>query len=302
VRAIDFHVHLPTPEWLDGSLQGYVEAAEAYFRSKVARKSLEELAREYQELDLMAVLLAWDAETATGRPRLSNEFVGAAVRDHPEVFTGFGSVDPHKGERAVAELDAIKNLGLKGVKLHPSLQAFDPSEESWWPLYERCQELGLACLFHTGTSGIGAGQPGGQGVRIDLARPILLDPVAAAFPRLQIIAAHFGYPWHVEMLAIALHKTNVWIDISGWAPRYIPSEVVRELKGRLQDRFLFGSDYPFIQPQRCLEELAELEIPEPVMKKLLVGNGSRLLGLESRAEAGGKPRTHSNPERHHRRG
>jgi uncharacterized protein len=279
MRAIDFHVHLPTPEWLDVSMQGYVEAAERYFRSPVARRSLDELAEDYRRMDILAVLLAWDAETATGRPRLSNEFVAQACRDHPDAFTGYGSTDPHKGERAVADVEKIKELGLKGVKLHPSIQAFDPSDQRHWPIFEKCQELGLAVLFHTGTSGIGAGQPGGQGIRLDYARPILLDPVAAAFPDLQVVAAHFGYPWHLEMLAIALHKTNVWIDISGWAPRYIPGEVIRELKGRLQDRFLFGSDYPFIQPERCLDELSTLDIPEPTLQKVLVGNASRLLGL-----------------------
>ncbi|HKC19708.1 MAG TPA: amidohydrolase family protein [Candidatus Dormibacteraeota bacterium] len=279
MRAIDFHVHLPTPEWLDVSMKGYVEAAESYFRSKVARKSLDELAREYDELDVVAVLLAWDAETATARPRVPNELVAQAVTDHPKNFVGFGSVDPLKGERAVAELDRIAELRLKGVKLHPSLQAFAPNDERFWPLYERCQDLGLIVLFHTGTSGIGAGQPGGQGIRIDLARPILLDPVAAAFPDLKIIAAHFGYPWHLELLAMALHKTNLYIDISGWAPRYIPSEVMRDMKGRLQDQFVFGSDYPFIQPQRCLEEIATLDIPARALEKVLVGNGKRLLGI-----------------------
>ena len=260
-------------------MAGYVEAAERYFRSPVARKSIDELAEEYAALDVMAVLLAWDAETATGRPRLPNELVAQAVRDHPQTFVGFGSVDPRKGERAVAELEGIQELGLKGVKLHPSLQAFNPEDEAYWPLYERCQELGLACLFHTGTSGIGAGMPGGQGIRLDYARPIHLDAVAAEFPALNVIAAHFGFPWHQEMLAIALHKTNVYIDISGWAPRYIPAEVTREMKGRLQDRFLFGSDYPFIQPGRCLEELGALEIPEPTLRKILVENGTQLLGL-----------------------
>jgi predicted TIM-barrel fold metal-dependent hydrolase len=279
MRAIDFHVHLPTPEWLDGSMGGYLEAAEAYFRSTVARRTLEELAEEYRRMDMMALLLAWDAETATGRPRLSNEFVAGAVTAFPEVFTGFGSVDPRKGERAVAELDGIAALGLKGVKFHPSLQAFSPDDEAHWPIYARCQELGLVTLFHTGTSGIGAGQPGGQGVRLDYARPIRLDAVAAAFPELQVVAAHFGYPWHLEMLAIALHKTNVWVDISGWAPRYLPPEVVRDMRGRLQDRFLFGSDYPFIQPERCLEELEQLELPPPVLEKVLAGNARRLLGL-----------------------
>lgn len=279
VKAIDFHVHLPTPDWLDVSMQGYVEAAETYFRSKVARKTLDELAHEYDAMDIVAVLLAWDAETATGRPRVPNDLVAEAVRAYPKSFVGFGSVDPLKGDRAVEEVDRIAELGLKGVKLHPSLQAFAPNEERHWPLYEKCQELGLIALFHTGTSGIGAGQPGGQGIRIDFARPIWLDAPAAAFPDLQIVAAHFGYPWHLELLAMALHKTNISIDISGSAPRYMPTEVIRDMKGRLQDQFVFGSDYPFIQPQRCLDELKTLEIPEPVLQKVLVDNGKRLLGI-----------------------
>jgi uncharacterized protein len=279
MRAIDFHVHLPTPEWLDVSMRGYVEAAEAYFRSTVARRSLAELAGDYQQLDMLAVLLAWDAETATARPRVPNELVAQACREHPEAFVGFGSVDPLKGERAVDELAGIVEMGLKGVKLHPSLQAFAPDDERHWPLYERCEELGLVLLFHTGTSGIGAGQPGGQGIRLDYARPIRLDAVAASFPDLKIIAAHFGYPWHMELLAMALHKSNLLIDISGWAPRYIPAEVIRDMKGRLQDQFLFGSDYPFIQPKRCLDELSGLGLPEAVLQKVLLGNGSKLFGL-----------------------
>jgi predicted TIM-barrel fold metal-dependent hydrolase len=177
-------------------------------------------------------------------------------------------------------VESIAELGLKGVKFHPSIQAFFPDDERYWPIFARCEELGLVSLFHTGTSGIGGNQPGGQGIRLDYARPIRLDAVAAQFPRLQVVAAHFGYPWHLELLAMAIHKTNIWIDISGWAPRYIPTEVVREMKGRLQDRFLFGSDYPFLQPQRCLEELASLEIPEAALQKILRGNAARLLGLD----------------------
>src|SRR5437899_7180063 len=123
LQAIDFHVHLPTPEWLDVSMKGYVEAAESYFRSKVARKSLEELAREYDEMDVVAVLLAWDAETATGRPRVPNDLVAQAVREYPKTFGGFGSVDPLKGERAVAERGLIAELALEVCQLHPSPQA-----------------------------------------------------------------------------------------------------------------------------------------------------------------------------------
>jgi uncharacterized protein len=275
VRAIDFHVHLPTPDWLDGSMAGYVEGAEAYFRSRVERQSLDELAAKYRALDATAVLLAWDAETATGRPRVPNSTVAAAVREHPGAFAGIGSVDPHK-ESAVDEVAEIAALGLRGVKFHPSLQAFAPDDEKFWPVFAACESHGLLALFHTGTSGIGARQPGGQGIRIDYAHPLKLDSVAAAFPGLTVVAAHFGWPWHMDLLAMALHKTNVYIDISGWSPRRIPAEVTRELKGRLAGQFVWGSDFPFIAPERCLGELAELGLDSPA---LLHDNAARVLGL-----------------------
>ncbi len=278
-RAVDFHVHLPTPDWLDGSMAGYVEAAEAYFRSTTQRETLDELAARYRALDVRAVLLAWDAETATGRPRVPNETVARACEQYPDAFTGLGSVDPHKGERAVAEVAEIARLGLRGVKFHPSLQAFDPADPVHWPIFAACQEQGLIALFHTGTSGIGARQPGGQGIRIDYAHPLRLDPVAAAHPSLTVVAAHFGWPWQMDLIAVALHKTNVYIDISGWTPRRIPAEVIRELRGRLSGQFLWGSDFPFFTAERCLAELAELDLPADVAQAVLHDNAARILGL-----------------------
>src|SRR5579863_858151 len=278
MRAIDFHVHLPTPDWLDGSMDGYVEAAEAYFRSTVERQSLGELADKYRALDVLAVLLAWDAETATGRPRVPNETIAAACLEYPDAFTGLGSVDPHKPS-AVDEVARIAELGLRGVKFHPSLQAFAPDDPAYWPVFAACERHGLLALFHTGTSGIGARQPGGQGIRIDLAHPLKLDPVAAAHPDLTVVAAHFGFPWQLDLLAMALHKTNVYIDISGWAPRRVPPEVIRELRGRLSGQFLWGSDYPFISPERCLAEFDELDVPAEAAAAVLHDNAARILRL-----------------------
>jgi predicted TIM-barrel fold metal-dependent hydrolase len=277
-RAVDFHVHLPTPDWLDGSMAGYVEAAEAYFRSPVQRATLDELADRYRRLGVRAVLLAWDAETATGRPRVPNETVAAACQAHPDVFTGLGSVDPHKGEAAVAEVANIAALGLRGVKFHPSLQAFAPDDPAFEPLWEACERHRLLALFHTGTSGIGARQPGGQGIRLDYARPIRLDAVAARHPRLTVVAAHFGWPWQAELIAIALHKTNVYIDLSGWSPRRIPPEVLAELSGRLCEQFVWGSDFPFLTPERCLAEMAALGLPDTVLTRVLHDNAARILG------------------------
>lgn len=279
MRAIDFHVHLPTAEWIEGCLGPYREATERYFRRTVDLRTVEQMAEEYEALDLFGVVLGWDCETFTGRPPLRNDDVARIQREFPERFVAFASVDPHK-RGAGAELErAISELGMRGGKFHPSMQNFDPSDERFFPLWAKAEELGIPCIFHTGTSGLGAGEPGGQGIRIDLSRPILLDPLAAAFPRLAIVMAHFGWPWHLEAIAMALHKSNIHLDLSGWAPRYLPPEIVREMKGRLSGRFLWGSDYPFIDPARCLTELDALDLGE-ALEGVRLRNAASLLGLQ----------------------
>lgn len=279
MRAIDFHVHLPTSEWIEGCLGPYRDSTEAYFRQQVDLKSAEQVAREYEALDLFGVVLGWDAETFTGRPPLRNDDVARVQKEFPERFVAFASADPHKPGSAEELVRAVTELGMRGGKFHPSLQNFDPSDERFFALWEVAEKLRIPCIFHTGTSGIGAGAPGGQGIRIDLSRPILLDPVAAAFPDLRIVMAHFGWPWHMEAIAMAIHKSNLYLDISGWAPRYIPAEVVREMKGRLSDRFLWGSDYPFIHPSRGLEEMESLDLGD-ALPRVFLENARTLLGLQ----------------------
>jgi hypothetical protein len=135
-------------------------------------------------------------------------------------------------------------------------------------------------LFHTGTSGLGAGVKGGLGIKLDYARPVYLDFVAADFPELTIIGAHPAWPWHEEMLAIIGHKANVFMDLSGWSPKYIPNVIMDEARKRLQDKILFGSDYPFITPQRWLEDFDQLEGFTPsVRQKILYENAAKILRL-----------------------
>ncbi len=280
IRAVDLHVHLPTADWLEGSMGPYRESAASYFRSEVHVRTVDELAVEYAQEQLFGILLAWDAETATRRPPVPNDVVAAIVRRHPRRFAFFASVDPWKPD-AIPELErAVTELGAIGAKFHPSLQDFYPSDERHFPLWQKAAELGIPCLFHTGTSGIGGGQPGGQGIKLDPARPIHLDSVAARYPELPIIAAHFGWPWHLELIAMALHKTNIYIELSGWSPRYYPPELVREIGGRLQDRTLFGSDYPFLKPVRVLEELDALGLKPEAKVKIVRENAARLLQLQ----------------------
>ena len=278
-KAIDLHVHLPTDEWLDNAIGPMLPATEAYFRKSPERRTLDQVAEEYRGHDVLGVVLDWDDESVTGRGWLGNDFMAELSERYPGVLMGFGSVDPHS-EKAAQEVDRIADLGLKGLKFHPTMQRFDPGDERFYPIYERMQEHGLVALFHTGTCGIGAGTPGASGTKIRYSHPGFLDSVGADFPGVSWIAAHFGWPWTAECLALALHKSNVWIELSGWAPGYLPPEVRREIGKRLNGQTLFGSDYPFIPLERWFSEFEELGLPEEAAGRILKGNAARLLGLD----------------------
>jgi predicted TIM-barrel fold metal-dependent hydrolase len=277
---LDFHVHPATAEYLEGSLGPYMETLRGHFRLDIPVRSVEEMAEDYR--DMRGVLLAWDARTGTGLPPVSNDWVAAVCARYPETFIPFASVDPWRGDEAIAEARrAVLDLGMRGFKFQQAAMAFTPSEERFFPLWEEIQALGVPCLFHVGTTGLGAGMPGGAGLRLEHVRPLHIDAVAAAFPHLTIVCAHPAYPWQEEMIAIALHKANVHVDLSGWAPRYFPAELVRAVKGRLQDKTLFGTDYPFILPERWLREFDDLGVPDAVKEKVLWGNAERVLDLTS---------------------
>ena len=280
-KAIDMHVHLPTISFLDGAIKPYRLMAEKFFRNTVSIREMDEVARMYEELDITGVLLAWDAETATGLPPLTNDEVADIVKAYPGRFIGFASVDPWKGAWAIHEMErAISELGMRGAKFHPGIQAFYPNDTRFYPLYEKITTLGVPALFHTGTNGLGAGAPGGMGIKMDYTRPIYLDFVAADFPELTIIGAHPAWPWHEEMLAIIGHKSNVFMDLSGWLPRYIPKQIMDEARTRLQDRIMFGSDYPFIEPKRWLGDFDALEgFSAPVRERILYSNAAGILKL-----------------------
>ncbi len=277
-KAIDLHVHLPMDEWLDNAIGPLLPATEAYFRAKVPRKSIEEVAEEYRGRDILGVVLDWDDESVTGRGFMGNDWLASLSERFPGVLMGFGSVDPHS-DRAVAEMERCRALGLRGLKFHPTMQQFDPGNRTFYPLWAMAEELGLICLFHTGTCGIGAGTPGAGGTRIRYSHPGFLDGVGADFPGLTLVAAHFGWPWFLECLAIALHKSNVLIELSGWAPKYLPRELVREIGKRLNGQTVFGSDYPFISLDRWFTEFDQLGLADEAKRNILVGNASKLLGL-----------------------
>jgi len=285
MRAIDVHVHPSTAPFSYERRFGreVAEFLPKYYRIQERIRSDEEMAEEFRTLGIKALLVGWDAQAQTGYDTSTlNDEVAKLIRKFPDVFIGgWAMIDPWKGKWAIKELErCIKELGLTGLKFQPPAQGFFPNDKRFYPLYEKCVELNIPVSFHTGTTGLGAGMPGGHGYRLKFGRPIYLDDVAADFPELTIIMIHPAWPWVDEQIAILLHKANVFADLSGWAPKYFPEALKREINGRLQDKFMYGSDYPEIPPKRWLEEFQAGGYKEEVVEKVLWKNARRILNLE----------------------
>jgi uncharacterized protein len=282
VRAIDVHVHVEQGDHGALSLdEELMDASAAYFKGSENRTpTVADLAERYRAAGMAAVVFTVDATTSTGHPALSSEHIAEQAAEHADVLVPFGSVDPHQGRDAVERAGRlVREYGVRGFKFHPSLQAFSPDDPAFYPLWEAIEGLGVPALFHTGQNGIGAGLPGGRGIKLRYSNPILLDDVAADFPGLTVILAHPSVPWQAEAISMATHKANVFIDLSGWRPKYFPPELVRAAGGMLRSKVLFGTDYPLITPERWLEDFEQLGIKPELVDGILKGNAAGVLGL-----------------------
>ena len=282
IVAIDVHTHVEADGHGHFSLDDeLMDASAAYFKADQLRTpTLDDIAAHYRERRMAAVVFTVDAETATGHPPLSSEEIAEGAARNNDVLVPFGSVDPRKGAAAVERARLlVAEHGVRGFKLHPSLQAFAPNDPAYYPLYEAFAELGVVALFHTGQTGIGAGLPGGRGIKLRYSDPMLIDDVAADFPDLQIVMAHPSVPWVDAAISIATHKANVHMDLSGWLPKYFPPQLVRQLGTLLRRKVLFGSDFPVITPDRWIASFEELGVREEAHPLIFKENAARLLGL-----------------------
>jgi len=281
MQAIDVHAH-PSTHVFETTFKPYVDALERYWKESFRVRTEEEMIQEFKDADVRVVLVGLDCETCTGLPKTSNDYIAEMVKKYPDTIAGgFGSVDPWKGDMALIEAErAVKELGLIGFKFHQILQKFYPNDRRFYPLWEKLTELKVVVQFHMGTTGMGAGMPGGMGEHIKYAAPIpYLDDLAADFPDLTIIGLHPAFPWTDEMAAVVLHKANVYWDLSGWAPKYFPSSLIKDIDSRLQDKILFGSDYPSISHARLLREWKANGHKDAVLEKVFYKNAQRILRL-----------------------
>ena len=280
--AIDIHTHaeMSTRMLPDVAEAEALEARGRYFRYEVKHPTIAQMATYYREKKIAFVVFTVDHERGMGLTRISNEEVAESAAEHPDIAIPFASIDPARGKMGVREARRlIKDFGVKGFKFHPIIQGFFPNDHDAYPLYEVIAEAGLPALFHSGQTGIGAGMRGGGGLRLKYGNPLYLDDVAADFPDMPIISAHPGVPWQDEQLSVALHKPNVYIDLSGWSPKYFEPKLVQYANTLLRDKVLFGSDNPVILPDRWIAEFDKLAIKPEVRPLILKQNAARLLKL-----------------------
>lgn len=284
LRAIDFHTHAEEPCGChaDDGYDDLQSAMARYFRAPWAHPpTIDQTAAHYRAQNIAAVIFPVDAERETGYRRYTNEEVAEACARHSDILIPFASIDPARGRMGAREARRlIADHGIRGFKFHPTMQGFYPNDRTAYPLYEAIAESGLPALFHTGQTGVGAGMRGGNGMRLKYSNPMHLDDVAVDFPDMPIVLAHPSFPWQDEALAVATHKPNVWIDLSGWRPKYFPPILVRYADTLLRDRVLFGSDWPMIAPEGWLDEFEDLPIKPENRPGILKGNAARLLGLK----------------------
>jgi len=281
--AIDVHTHVhrsvnaPKADPADNER---LAAMAAYFKTSAASFTVDDLAAYYRERNMAAVTFTIDQKEAPEDPaRVTPMEIIERARNHTDILIPFGSVDPARGAEAVRMAKRQIEAGAKGFKFHPSSQAFMPNDPSVYPVYEVIQEAGLPALFHSGQTGAGAGVRGGGGIRLKYSNPMYLDDVAVDFPDMPIILAHPSFPWQEEALSVATHKPQVYIDLSGWSPKYFAQILIQYANTLLKNKMLFGTDFPVLTPERWMADLEKVGIRDEVKPGIFKDNAARLFGL-----------------------
>ncbi|WP_238364726.1 amidohydrolase family protein [Mesobacterium pallidum] len=284
--AIDVHTHAEEPccTHRDDGYNEFQAGMARYFKNPAGAEGMlptvQETAQYFRERRIGAVIFPVDAERETGFRRYSNEEVATICAENDDILIPFASIDPWKGKMAAREARRlIKDFGVRGFKFHPTFQGFWPNDRMAYPFYEVLEEEGVVALFHTGQTGVGSGMRGGMGMRLKYSNPMAIDDVAVDFPDLKIIMAHPAFPWQEEALAVAQHKPNVYIDLSGWSPKYFPEILIRYSNTMLRHKMLFGSDWPAITPDRWLKDFEAAPFRDEVRPLILKENAKRLLNL-----------------------
>ncbi|MFI4988848.1 MAG: amidohydrolase family protein [Alphaproteobacteria bacterium] len=276
----DIHSH-----W--GTRRGYTLRTEAElaqqkktWNSEPKYASEEEQAAYFRKSDIRVILdFGFDKYLPLNEAAELHDYGFATQRKYSDVILGnWVHINPRTGPEGVRELRRCRdaNAGFLGFAVSGS--GSGPANDAMWePYYKLCIEAGIPVLIFVGTTGSGAGLPGGNGILLDHCHPRHLDQVAARWPELTIVAARPGWPWQAETIAVLLHKRNIWYELHGWSPKYFTPDLKHEIARRLKDRIMFGADYPLFTYERLLAEWKAEGYAPDILERVFTKNAERFL-------------------------
>jgi predicted TIM-barrel fold metal-dependent hydrolase len=282
-QLFDFHSHWGTEQGWKGSPFETPEARDAvraYFKWDMGLVGEEEQADQFRRANAKVMLdLAYTYKMDVGAAREQHDYAFEYARKYPDVVLGnWIVIDPtRQGHVKEFERCLSEGPGLIGLGLHPFCAAGLPDQPGWEACINLCIEAKRPVLMLVGMSAGGAGIRGGGGFELENCHPRYVDRIAARYPDLNVIAARVAWPWQSEMIAIALHKGNVWMELHGWSPRYFSDELKREIRKRLRKKVFFAADYPMLTHERLVSDWKEQGFASDVLDDVFSRNAKSFL-------------------------
>ncbi|MBI4189500.1 MAG: amidohydrolase [Betaproteobacteria bacterium] len=280
MKLFDLHSH-----W--GTKRGYVLQTEEElaqqirtWRSTPRYDTEEEMAAYFARNNARVILdFGFTKNMPLEKAREYHDYALETQRRFPEVIFGnWLQIDPGTGREGAAEFKRCieASSGFVGICISAAGMGFPASDPIYRPFYEVAIGAGRPVLVLVGYTGAGAGIPGGKGVKLELCHPRYVDELAIDYPEMKIIAGRSAWPWQEEMIAVMLHKPNVWAETHGWSPKYLTDSLKRDISRRLKQRVMFGADYPLFRYERLVADWRALGYDEATLERVFFRNAETL--------------------------
>ncbi len=283
MKIFDLHSH-----W--GTRRGYPLQSEAelakqkqVWNSEPRYHTEEEMADYFRACDVKTILdFGFTKNVPLDKVRALHDYGVEVQARHADVIHGLWlQIHPREGDAGVREFERLAKAsrGFIGFMVSGPGLGTTCADPVFDPYYDLCEAMQRPVLVMVGYTGSGAGHPGGGGMLLEHAHPRYVDALAAKRPNLTIIAGRPAWPWQDEMIAVMLHKPNVWNELHGWTPKYFTPSLKHDIPRRLKNRMMFGADYPLFTYERLLNDWRALGYDDEVLDKVMRGNAARLFGL-----------------------
>ena len=280
MKMIDIHSHWGTKRGYTLRTDRELAQQKSTWNSLPTFVTEDEMAAYFRQSNVRTVLdFGFTKFMPLAEAKLIHDYGFDTQRAHADAIIGHWiHIDPHTAADGVRELRRCIEQAPGFIGFAVSGSGSGPaSDPAWKPFYDLCIEARLPALIFVGTTGLGAGLPGGGGILLDDCHPRHLDHVAVHFPQLQIVAARPGWPWQAETIAVLMHKRNIWYEVHGWSPKYFTPDLKHEIPRRLRERVMFGADYPLFTYERLVRDWRHEGYAEDVLDDVFHNNAERFL-------------------------